>query len=638
MASRKTPSTSSSKAAPRKKAIARAAEIAIAGDEATAYALSVVEGREIAGPIVRDACARHLKDLKEGHKRGLVWSTAHVDRVLRFCRNILKLNGGEFEGKPFDPLPWQAFILGNLFGWLRLQDKTRYASVVITDKELAEELEAGNLYRRFRVAYQETGKGSGKSPLAAAVGLYMLVADGEERAEVYAAATKRDQAMILFRDAVAMVDQSPALSKAVKKSGRSPNVWNLLYGKTNSFFRPISSDDGQSGPRPSCALVDEFHEHKGPQVIEMLKAGFKFRKQPLLFVITNSGTDTTSACYDYHEYGAKVCAGTLDDDEFFAYICAHDKGEDPFADEACWPKTNPSLGKTFTVDYLRSQVTPARSMPSKESTVRRLNFCQWVGSNDPWLTSEVWNRNIGPVRPRSALRGATFYAGLDLSMKNDLSALILLFPREDEFVESTRKNKHGEEEKVRYNVCDVHCFFWAPEEGILEKEKKDRVPYTAWARAGHIELVPGPVIDYSFIAYKLRDLIDEHDLGVLMFDRYRIKDLQKELKDIGLEWPEDESPLVEHGQGFAGMSPSIELTEDMLARGTLRTADHPVLKWCVGNAIVEKDPAELRKFNKARATGRIDGAVALCMAARATQGREDNGDLDDFLNNPIVLG
>lgn len=612
-------------------------------DEATAYALAVDSGKEVAGPDVRNACARHLKDIREGHKRGLVWSVGHVERVLAFCRKILKLNGGEFEGQPFDPLPWQCFVLGSLFGWLRLdkRDKASYPATVLTAKALEAELETG-LYRRFRVAYQETGKGSGKSPLAAAVGLYMQVADGEERAEVYAAATKKDQAMILFRDAVAMVDQSPALTRVVRKSGKAPNVWNLLYEKTSSFFRPIAADEGQSGPRPSCALVDEFHEHKTPHVLEMLRAGFKFRKQPMMFVITNSGSDTTSPCYDYHEYGIKVCSGALADDTFFAYICSLDKDEDPFVSEACWPKVNPSLGHTFDMQYLRDQVTQARNMPSKESTVRRLNFCQWVGAKDPWLTSDVWLLNAEQPRPLAALRGAKCYAGLDLSMKNDLSALVLLFPRDEwKEVSVLRKDKDGKlalASPSLLQIMDVHCFFWTPEDGITDKETRDRVPYQAWAKAGHIELVPGPVIDYGFIARKLKDIMEEHELVLLNFDRWRIKDLKKELADIGLEWAEDEGPMQPHGQGFKDMSPAIEAAEDMLTNGILRHGDHPVLKWCVSNAVVVKDPAELRKFDKSRATGRIDGAVALAMGARATQGTQTAGDLDEFLSNPLVLG
>jgi phage terminase large subunit-like protein len=130
-------------------------------------------------------------------------------------------------------------------------------------------------YRRFRVAYVEIAKGNGKSPIAAGVGHYMLKADKEPRAEVYAAATKKDQAMILFRDAVAMVEQSPALSSRLKLSGQQPNVWNIADLETGSFFRPIASDDAQSGPRPHCALIDELHEHKSPNVVDMMRAGTK---------------------------------------------------------------------------------------------------------------------------------------------------------------------------------------------------------------------------------------------------------------------------------------------------------------------------------------------------------------------------
>lgn len=588
-------------------------------DEATAYALSVASGEEMAGPHVRNACARHLRDLREGHTRGLVWSVGHAERVLKFFRKVLCLNGGDFEGKPFDPLPWQCFILGNLFGWLRL-DTARYPSTTLPPEALAAELDAG-LYRRYRVAYQETGKGSGKSPLAGGVGLYMMIADNESRAEVYAAATKKDQAMILYRDALAMVDQSPALKSRLKQSGKPPNVWNLSYLQTNSFFKPIAADEGQSGPRPSCALLDEVHEHKSPMVIEMLRAGFKFRKQPLMFMITNSGADLTSVCYDYHEYGAKVCAGDLEDDTFFAYIAAHDLGEDPFAPEFrhTWKKSNPSLGHTFNEQYLEDQVTQARGMPSKESTVRRLNFCQWTQSYNPWLSSDMWEANSAAPYPLAALSGAECTAGLDLSMKNDLSALVLTFEHED-------------------GTVSVHPFFWVPEEGIVEKERKDRVPYTTWARNGHITLVPGPVIDYDFIAQQIADIVGSYDLTILNFDRYRIDDLKKALLRVGLEWPEGEGPMRPHGQGFKDMNPSIEYAEDLLKQNKLRHGNHPVLRWCVSNAVVTKDPAELRKFDKARATGRIDGAVSLVMSLRGLQGDPGDDSLDEFLSNPLILG
>ena len=340
----------------------------ISRDPVTRYARGVVAGKIVAGPHVRDACRRHLRDLEDGPARGLFFDREAVARTIGFFRDVLVLNGGEYEGVPYEPLGWQSFILGSLFGW-----------------------KGPDGYRRFRVAYIETGKGSGKSPLAAGIGLYGMMADGEARSEVYAAATKKDQAMILFRDAVAMVDQSPQLTRRIHKSGVGANAWNLAYLQQGSFFRPISADDGQSGPRPHIALLDEIHEHRNGNVVEMLRAGTKSRRQALMFMITNSGVSKTSVCWEYHDYGAKVAAGQIEDDSFFSYICALDEGDEPFKDEDCWHKANPSLHDGLPgVKYLREQVREARGMPGKESIVRRLNFCQWVEAEAPWIGSDVW--------------------------------------------------------------------------------------------------------------------------------------------------------------------------------------------------------------------------------------------------------
>ena len=288
-------------------------------DPVTAYAQEVADGRRVAGPHVRATCARHLRDLKEGPGRGLVWDLELVARAIGFFEDVLKLNGGDFEGQPFTLLPWQKFVVGSLFGWV-----------------------GADGYRRFRVAYVETAKGSGKSPLAAGIGMKGLVADGEPRAEIYSAATKKDQAMILFRDAVAMVDQSVELKKRLQKSGTGEKVWNLAYLNAGAFFRPISSDDGQSGPRPHIGLIDELHEHRTNAVVEMLRAGTKSRRQAMIFMITNSGSNKTGPCWENHEYGAQVARGERVDDAFFPYICSLDEGDDPFKDEGCCPRPTPA--------------------------------------------------------------------------------------------------------------------------------------------------------------------------------------------------------------------------------------------------------------------------------------------------------
>jgi phage terminase large subunit-like protein len=565
-------------------------------DPATEYARGVVAGKLIAGPHVRDACARHLRDLEQGPSRGFVWNVEAADRVYRYFRTVLRLNGGEHEGKSFDLEPWQKFVVGSVFGW-----------------------ETADGGRRFRQAFVETAKGSGKSPLAAGIGMYGLTADGEARAEIYAGATKKDQAMILFRDAVAMVDQSPVLSERLTKSGGNP-VWNLAHLPSGSFFRPISSDDGQSGPRPHIALLDEIHEHKSPMVVDMMRAGTKKNRRALIFYITNSGVDRTSVCYTLHEYGVKVSAGDLEDDAFFAYICAVDEGEDPITDEPdpdlgyplSWAKSNPSIGVTIPASYLAEQVREARGMPAKESIVRRLNFCQWVDAANPWIDGDLWRACEVPVEEWAEPVGDSFL-GLDLSATRDLTAAARVVRCED-------------------GTLAAEVRFWTPADTLDERERLDRVPYAAWVKSGHLIAVPGRSIDYGFVVRGVMDWIGEAD--GLAFDQHRMEDWRRKLTEQeGVESYIYEGnrghglKLVRHGQGFAGgfsehrlwMPRSVSDLETAVMRGTLRVRKNPVLTWNSASAVLESDATDNRKWEKRKSTGRIDGIVALCMAVGLAQ-------------------
>jgi phage terminase large subunit-like protein len=538
----------------------------------TAYAQEVVAGRTVAGPIVRAACARHLRDLEEAPARGFVFDESKADYALGFFPAVLRLNGGEFEGKPFDLHPAQAFIVGSLWGWV--DDEGR---------------------RRFRVAYIEQGKGNGKSPLAAGIGLLGTLADGEARAEVYAAATKKDQAMVLFRDAVAMVDQSPALGRNLVKSGRNEKVWNLYHPGSGSFFRPISSDDSQSGPRPHIGLIDEVHEHKSNVMIEMMQAGFKSRRQPLVVMITNSGCDQTSVCWNYHEYAREVCFGEKLDDRFFAYVCGLDEGDDPFEDESCWPKGNPLLGETIQLEYLRDQVTAARGMPSKMSIVRRLNFCQWTESSNPLIPGEAWDRGKQEFG-LEFFRGLDVTAGLDLSAVVDLTAAVFTARRNGKFWWWPE--------------------FWIPEGRLAEKVKKDKVPYDVWKRQGWLRTTPGNSVDLDFVAKDIAKLRQTYGFRIkeAAYDRWRIDDFKAACKRQGVTLE-----LLEFGQGYQSMAPAIDSLEKAMADDLLRHNGNPVLRWCAANAVVEADGAGNRKFSKAKATRRIDGIVAGTMAhQRAT--------------------
>jgi phage terminase large subunit-like protein len=562
----------------------------------------VVAGRIVAGPHVRAACSRHLRDREseplDTLGRPYRWEAGNVARVLDFFGHVLKLDGGADEPKAFVPEPWQAFVLGSLFGWVDADG-----------------------FRRFRLAFVETGKGSGKSPLAAGVGLYMLMADGERRAEVYAAAVDKEQAGILFKDAVSMSKLAPAINGRVTRSGGEGREYNIAHLDTGSFFRPISSESqgrGKSGYRPHCVLLDEIHEHPTNAMVEFMRAGTKGRRQALIFMITNSGVDRTSVCYEYHQYGAEVAAGDRKDESFFSYICALDDGEDPLEYRSCWQKANPSLGVTFPPAYLEEQVRGAKGMPSKESIVRRLNFCEWTDASNPWIDGDLWRAcEVGAddFPSDDELRSRPCFLALDLSSKRDLTALAAVWP----------DGAGG---------FDARLWFWSPADTLGERENTDRVPYRAWANAGHMAAVPGRSIDYAYVAQQVAELSGSYSLAGLTFDQWRIDDFLRELDASGVEawaWQGPGKPdgvglrLIGHGQGFGGgssertlwMPRSISVIEEAVMSGKLRVRLNPVLRWNSASALLDSDASGNKKWDKRKSTGRIDGIVALCMGVGA---------------------
>lgn len=537
---------------------------------------------------MRLQCARHLRDLEVGHERGIYFDHEKASRALRFFPGVLKLAGGDFEGQPFNLVPWQSFIIGSLFGWMSPEH-----------------------YRRFRVAFLEIGKGSGKSPLAAGVGLYMLTADKEERAEVYAAAVDKEQAKVLFRDATAMRDQSPDLAKRLVVSGAKGKEWNLAYHATSSFFRPIASESrgrGKSGIRPHCALLDEVHEHPTNAMVEFMRAGTKGRKQAMLFMITNSGFDRTTVCYHYHEYAERVLKGEVEDDGFFPFVCGLDEGDD-WRDELVWMKANPNLGVSIDIKYLREQVREATGMPSKQSIVKRLNFCMWVDAENPWIDGDTWRAALG-LFDHERLKGIRCYGGLDLSGKNDLTALSLVFPNALD----------GKKASI--------TFFWTPKDHLDEREKLDKTPYRRWVQEGFIEATPGKTVDYAFAAMRVLKCISDFGLYELAFDRWRIDDFTRELDDLNINYQVvefgadidmDNPPdlvLRPHGQGFKDMAPAVDQLETDIANSNMIVENNPVMSMCSANAVLVSDPAANRKFDKRESRGRIDGIVALAMADR----------------------
>ena len=550
-------------------------------DRATAYAKRVVSGEVVAGPHVRAACKRHLADLE---RTDLEWRVEESERALRFFEAVLTVEVerpdefGELvsEVVPFRLHESQCFIVGSLCGWYR------------------------NGVRRFRTAYIEAAKGNGKSPLVAGLGLYFMLCLGKERAEVYAAAAQKDQAQICFRDAVSMWQRSPALAERLIPRGQNP-VFELTHRDSGSFFKPISSENkGKSGARVFFAAVDEVHEHPNGEVIGMLRAGVK-SAQGLIFEITNSGFDRNSVCYEHHDYSIKVASGEIQNDSWFGLVFGLDKEDDPFSDESCWIKANPLLGVTIQPDYIREQVQEARGMPSKESLVRRLHFCEWTDAEQTWIGREVWER-VEADLDLEDYEGRECYGGLDLSYTTDLSALALVFP----------------DEGKRY---DAFVWFFKPREGLQDAVDRDRVPYDVWAKQGHLLLTEGSVIKLGPIAELMAEFASRFALQTIAYDRYRHRELQTQLADDGID-----VPMQEHPQGFRRqgdnplwMPASVQELENAIVEGRIRIKVNPVLRWNVSSTVIRFDPAgtDNKVFDKRKSTGRIDGVVALAQAVGA---------------------
>lgn len=555
------------------------------------YANKVSEGQILANKWVTLAAKRHLSDIDtRGVKpsKELWFDEKSAQDAINFFPTFLLFYEGEFDGKPFILSPHQAFIVGSIFGWKNGE------------------------FRRFRTAYIEEAKGDGKSPLAAGIGLYCLVADNEPGAEIYAAATMREQAGILFRDAKAFVEGSPSLRKKL-----NVGVSSIDYPDKNSFFRPVSSEHrGLDGKRPHVALIDEVHEHPNGMVVDKMRAGTKGRRQALIFEITNAGYDRHSICFQHHEYTEKILLGLIDNDAWFGFMTGLDVCEqctaegktipqdgcpncDDWRDEKVWIKATPNLGVTIKKQYLREQVDEAIGMPSKENIVKRLNFCIWTESITKWLPSDKWNACNTPVDPVS-LYGRTCYAGLDLSSNSDLTALVLVFP--------------PIEENGKYEIL---CRFFLPADNMTERVHKDKVPYDVWVRQEYITTTQGNLIDYSFIINQIKQDMTNYQIAELAFDRWGSQKITTDLQDIGFEI-EGKRNLIQFGQGFASMSAPTKEVEKMVIGKEFAHGGNPVLSWMVSNVAIKQDPAGNKKPDKEKSTERIDGAVALIMAVGRT--------------------
>lgn len=477
------------------------------------------------------------------------------ERVIEFIERYCLVPDGEHVGKP-----------------LRLEDFQKRFILDVYDNP------AGTV-----AAYLSIARKNGKTGLIAAILLAHLVGpEARQNSQIVSGAMSRDQAAIVFDHACKMIRLNPALAELVHivPSGR-----RLIGVPMNVEYKALSAEASTAhGLSPVLAILDEVGQIRGPQdgFVDAITTSQGAHASPLLIAIS------TQAAHDSDLFSVWLDdAERSQDPHIVSHVYSAPEGC-ALDDREAWKAANPALGSFRSLPDLERLAERAMRMPSAENTFRNLNLNQRVSTVSTFVSRDVWE-SCGE-HPGSA-EGVKLYGGLDLSVRTDLTAFVLV----------------GEVD----GAWSVWPYFWTPEQGLLERAKRDRAPYDVWVREGYLRTSPGATVDYAFVVQDIMDILNDlgGELVSIGYDRYRIDLLKRDASAAGIELP-----LVSHGQGYKDMSQAIDILEAELLNGRIRHGKHPVLTMCAANAVIQKDPAGNRKFDKARATGRIDGIVSLAMA------------------------
>lgn len=551
------------------------------------YAEDVISGKIVAGRYVYLACKRHQHDLEHGHERGLYLDYDAGQHIIDFF-SFLHHSKGKWAGEQIRLEPWQQFILMSVFGW---------------------KWKATGL-RRFRVAWEEIARKNGKSTKLSGVGLYGLMADGEGGAEIYTAATKKDQARIIFEEAVRMRSKSPMIKKIVHSVKD-----NLSVVDTASKFEPLGADqDTMDGLNVHFALIDEVHAHKTRGTWDVLDTATGSREQSLLFGITTAGSDKTpkSIAWEQHRYGVQLLEGFdqpdgLKDDAFFVYIACIDKDDDPF-DESVWIKANPNLHVSVSIDDLRRKALKAQQTPAAKNTFLRLHLNVWTDAVTEWIPVRKWDE-CGSEFKEEDLYGEQCFCGLDLANVRDLNALALLFPKE---VIAEIPNPLDESEKPELIEIQIMKYrviyrFWVPEVTAETRTKRDQVMYKTWIEQGYMKETEGDVIDTDQIRKDINEDAQKFRIIRIAYDRHLAVQIVTQLQADGIT-------MEPFGQGYVSMNAPCKEFEKLVFNKFIEHNRNPIARWNLGNVATKTDPAGNIKLDKEKSGDKIDGMVATMMA------------------------
>ncbi|HDR9237751.1 TPA: terminase large subunit [Burkholderia vietnamiensis] len=551
-------------------------------DTANQYIDDVLAGRIVACKWVKLACERQRRDLARAEMGDpefpYRFDSDAATRICEFIELLPHTKGRWARTRQRIKLePWQAFILTTVFGWLHVDSGLR----------------------RFRRAYEEVARKNAKSTKSSGIALYLFAADGEPGAEVYSAATTRDQAKIVFDDARAMALREPDMCAALGVE----ILQHQLLTDDGSKFLPLSAEGSTlDGLNVHGGVIDELHAHKTRAVFDVIDSGTGARDQSLLWLITTAGSDLTGICYEQRTHVTKILEGVFVDETFFGIIFTLDDGDD-WSDPSVWIKANPNLGVSVFVDDMEMACRKAQSMPSAVNNflTKRLNV--WVNADSAWMDMRAWERCADRDMRLDDFVGERCWIGMDLAEKTDFAALVLVFERAGTFYVFPR--------------------FYLNEYAV---ENGSNSQYSGWERAGHIIVNEGNATDFDLIADDIRRFCGMFDVQEIPFDPAMSRYFATQLVKEGL-------PLVEIRQAPIFFTQPIIQTENLVLEGKLKFDGNPAMTWMVSNVVVTTSRYNgLKHPTKERPENKIDGPVAMFLAlGRAMMGDESDDGVADGL-------
>lgn len=549
--------------------------------DALSYAYDVVKGHRLACKQEKQACQRFIDDLQ-----GLDGYFYDVDKAEKACAFIERLphTKGKWaaRGQKLILEAWQKFAICNLFGWVD---------------------ESG--LRRFRKAYMKIPRKNGKSALSAGIGHYMFTKDGEYGAEVYCGASTEKQAWEVFGPARVMAQRTPEYTDFF---GVQVNAKSMIILENGSKFEPLIGKPGD-GSSPSCAIVDEYHEHDTDDFVETMETGMGAREQPLLLEITTAGDNLSGPCFDMETECKKLLDGVFQDERIFCLIFGVDEGDDWTAPEIL-EKANPNIGVSVSREFLEAQQKEAIRNASKQNAFKRKHLNQWVGAHTAWMNMETFGKCAEQLNAED-YKGKDCILPVDLASRVDITATPKLFIEEIEG-------------KTHYTLFNR---FYIPEETAFKPENSH---YMKWINDGHLIATDGNEIDFNEIQEDIKNDLDQYQAKEITYDPWRATQLAQGLQAEG-------ATIVEFRNTVANMSPAMYELEAAIESGRFHFDGNPVFTWMMSNVIAKVDAKDNIFPRKQHVKNKIDGVVALIMAIGRAMVHEEHMNIDDFINDPVSI-